>query len=61
MALREGETAEGGCLCEAIRYMVTGPAMFASPESAIYMKDAVARDFSDPGLPKFEAMQPRKR
>jgi hypothetical protein len=32
-----------------------------SPESVIYMKDAVAWDFFDPALPKFEAMQPRDR
>ena len=30
MALGEGDTAEGGCLCEAIRYRVTGPALFVS-------------------------------
>jgi hypothetical protein len=32
-----------------------------SPESVIYIKDAVAWDFFDPDLPKFEAMQPRER
>ncbi|HWW64060.1 MAG TPA: GFA family protein [Sphingomonadaceae bacterium] len=30
-----------------------------SPTSVIYTKDAVAWDFFDPKLPKFEAMQPR--
>lgn len=30
-----------------------------SPENVIYMKDAVAWDFFDPALPKFEAMRPR--
>jgi hypothetical protein len=30
-----------------------------SPQSVIYMKDAVAWDFFDPALPKFDAMQPR--
>ncbi len=30
-----------------------------SPESVIYMKDAVSWDFFDPDLPKFEALQPR--
>jgi hypothetical protein len=32
-----------------------------SPESVIYTKDAPHWDFFDPGLPKFEAMQPRER
>jgi hypothetical protein len=32
-----------------------------SPESVIYTRDAVAWDFFDPDLPKFEAMQPRER
>lgn len=144
MALGAGDKAEGGCLCGAIRYVASGPAMFVSqccckdcqkatgtghttivglrrnqldlkgtpktftnagetggkvtrhfcgtcggrlyttgdlpgdevlilqagslddpsivsPESVIYTKDAVAWDFFDPGLPKFEAMQPRER
>jgi hypothetical protein len=26
--LKEGETYEGGCLCQAIRYRVTGPSLF---------------------------------
>ena len=30
-----------------------------SPENVIYIKDAVAWDFFDPALPKFEAMRPR--
>ncbi|MBO9581596.1 MAG: GFA family protein [Sphingobium sp.] len=30
-----------------------------SPESVIYMKDAVAWDFFDPALPKHEGMSPR--
>ena len=30
-----------------------------SPENVIYMKDAVAWDFFDPALPRFEAMRPR--
>lgn len=30
MAIGAGETAEGGCLCGAIRYTVTGPEMFTS-------------------------------
>ena len=30
-----------------------------SPENVIYMKDAVAWDYFDPDLPKFEAMRPR--
>jgi hypothetical protein len=30
-----------------------------SPENVIYTKDAVAWDFFDPDLPKFEAMRPR--
>jgi len=30
-----------------------------SPQSVIYLKDAVSWDHFDPALPKFEAMQPR--
>ena len=30
-----------------------------TPQSVIYMKDAVAWDFFDPALPKFEVMEPR--
>ncbi len=30
-----------------------------SPQSVIYLKDAVAWDHFDPALPKFEIMQPR--
>ncbi len=30
MALGEGDTAEGGCLCGEIRYVAHGPAMFVS-------------------------------
>ena len=30
MGIGAGETAEGGCLCGAIRYTVTGPEMFTS-------------------------------
>ena len=30
-----------------------------TPESVIYLKDAVAWDHFDPALPKFEIMQPR--
>jgi hypothetical protein len=30
-----------------------------SPESVIYMKDAVAWDRFDPELPQYEAMRPR--
>lgn len=144
MPIGVGVTVEGGCLCGAIRYTVTGPELFASqccckdcqkatgtghttivglrraqmdlhgepktytnggdtggavtrhfcgncggrlfttgdlpgeemlilqagsldnpdvisPESVIYLKDAVAWDHFDPDLPKFEAMQPRQR
>jgi len=139
--LGEGMTVEGGCLCGAIRYKVTGPSLFVSqccckdcqkatgtghttifgvhgsqlqmqgtpatytnkgdtggavtrhfcgtcagrlytsgdlpgeviilqagslddpnavtPESVIYMKDAVSWDRFDPALPKFEALAPR--
>jgi len=32
-----------------------------SPQSVIYVKDAVHWDRFDPDLPKFEAMQPRSR
>ena len=139
--IAEGESLEGGCLCGAIRYTLSGPTLFVSqcackdcqkatgtghttivgihrsqlelsappatytntgdtggsvtrhfcgtcagrlftsgdlpgefimvqagslddpsavsPVNVIYMKDAVAWDFFDPALPKFEAMRPR--
>lgn len=31
-----------------------------APESVIYLKDAVAWDFFDPALPKFDGMSPRR-
>jgi len=31
-----------------------------TPESVIYMKDAVSWDFFDPALPKFDGMSPRR-
>jgi len=137
----QGTVLEGGCLCRAIRYRLTGPSLFVSqccckdcqkatgtghttivgihksqlaiegtpatytnqgdtggsvtrhfcgtcggrlytsgdlpgefvmvqagslddpgavtPESVIYLKDAVAWDHFDPAIPKFETMQPR--